>query len=189
MLFGIGNFSRKHFGATSNDSLTSTIALKVLWATFLQYGLGERVSTEGDVYSYSILLLEIITRKRPTSDMFVGDLNLHKWVNLAFPDRLKEVIDNDLLRKMDGDEIGENDAYICILSFLNVSLLCSKDSPTARPTIRDVSTMLESIREDLVGNSITSRSLKQSISALLANSNYSAIRNNAVASNDASCTF
>lgn len=55
--------------------------------------------------------------------------------------------------------------------------------------MRDVSTMLESLREDLVGNSIASRSLKQSISALLANSNYNAIRDNAVASNDASCTF
>lgn len=72
-----------------------------------EYGLGERVSTEENVYSYGILLLEIITRKIPTSDMFVGDLNLHKWVNLAFPDRLKEVIDNDLLRKMDGDELGK----------------------------------------------------------------------------------
>ena len=106
-----------------------------------EYGLGERVSSEGDVYSFGIFLLEIITRKRPTSDMFVGDLNLHKWVNLAFPDRVKEVINNDMLRKIDGDEIGENDAYKCILSFLNVGLLCSKDSARERPTMRDVSTM------------------------------------------------
>ena len=76
-----------------------------------EYGLGEKVSIQGDVYSYGILLLEMITRKKPTSLMFSGDLNLHKWVNLAFPNRVKEVIDNRLLNEMDEDEIEENDAY------------------------------------------------------------------------------
>jgi hypothetical protein len=33
-----------------------------------------------------------LLEKRPTSDMFAGDLNLHKWVNLAFPNKVKEVI-------------------------------------------------------------------------------------------------
>ena len=58
-----------------------------------EYGLGEAVSIKGDIYSYGILLLEILTRKRPTSEMFSGDLNLHKWVDQAFPNRVKEVID------------------------------------------------------------------------------------------------
>jgi serine/threonine protein kinase len=135
-----------------------------------EYGLDERVSTQGDVYSYGILLLEMITRKWPTSDMFVGDLNLHKWVDLAFPNTAKEVIDSHLLSEMDKDEIEENDTYKCLLSFLRVGLLYSKDSTEERPTMRDVSTMLESLREDLVENGTTSRRLRQIISSLLANS-------------------
>jgi serine/threonine protein kinase len=155
----------------------------------VEYGLGERFSTQGDVYSYGILLLEMLTRKRPTSDMFEKDLNLHKWVNLAFPNRVKEVIDSRLLREMDGDEIGENDAYKCLLSFLHVGLLCSKDSPEERPTMRDVSTLLESFRKDLVENRVSSRRWKESISVMLANSKYTATRKSAVASNDQSSTF
>ena len=122
-----------------------------------EYGLSEKVSIQGDVYSYCILLLEIITKKKATSVMFSGDLNLHKWVNLAFPNRVKEVIDNRLLNEIDEDEIEENDAYKCLLSFLHVGLLCSKHSPQERPTMRNVSTMLESLRKDLVENSAASR--------------------------------
>ena len=115
-----------------------------------EYGLGERVSTQGDVYNYGSLLLEMLTIKRPTGDIFARDLNLHKWVNLEFPNRVKEVIDSHLLSEMDRDEIEENNTYICLLYFLLVDFLFSKDSPKECPTMRDVSNVLESLREDLV---------------------------------------
>ncbi|KAL7182357.1 hypothetical protein ACSBR1_041126 [Camellia fascicularis] len=37
----------------------------------LEYGMGEKVSTQGDMYSYGVLLLEMFTRKGPTSNMFI----------------------------------------------------------------------------------------------------------------------
>jgi serine/threonine protein kinase len=47
--------------------------------------MGGEASTEGDVYSYGILVLEMFTGRRPTDDMFKDGLNLHDFVKMALP--------------------------------------------------------------------------------------------------------
>jgi serine/threonine protein kinase len=158
-------------GESSTTSLASTLTLRGSMGYIApEYGLGEIVSTQGDVYSYGILLLEILTRKQPTSSMFVGDLNLHNWVISAFPNKVKEVIDSGLFSEVEGDEFKENNVYKCLVSLLCVGLLCSKHSPKERPTMKVIVTMLERIRDDLAANSINFR-LRRSISNLLSDSN------------------
>jgi len=172
---------------SSTDSLTSTLALKGTMGYIPpEYGLGDIISTQGDVYSYGILLLEMLTRKQPSSDMFVEDLNLHNWVNLAFPNTVKGVIDSSLFNEIDGDESEENNTLKCLISLLRVGLLCSKGSPQERPPMRVVVTMLKSIREDFMGNASASHGLGRSISSLRKEN---ITRNNASLSDDESSTF
>ena len=46
----------------------------------IEYGSEGRVSTKGDIYSYQIILLEMITRKKPTDEIFVGELGMRQWI-------------------------------------------------------------------------------------------------------------
>ncbi|GLJ28883.1 hypothetical protein SUGI_0569310 [Cryptomeria japonica] len=162
--FGISRLTTTN----SVDSLsTTTFALKgSIGYIAPEYGSGGSVSTKGDVYSYGILILEMVTRKRPSDDMFVGDMNLQKWVKLAFPDRLADIVDSELLK-----DVNENmEDNRCLLSFINVGLLCTAESPRERPTMRDVANALENLKTSLMGGAAASN-LTSSISDLLRNAN------------------
>ncbi|XP_057799511.1 receptor kinase-like protein Xa21 [Salvia miltiorrhiza] len=54
-----------------------------------EYGLEGLVSTRCDVYSYGVMLIETFTRKRPSDDMFCGDMSLKRWVELSLSEKNK----------------------------------------------------------------------------------------------------
>ena len=65
--------------------------------------MGNEASTEGDVYSYGVLVLEMFIGRRPTDDMFKDGLNLHNFVKMSLPKRLIQVVDPMLLpREVEG---------------------------------------------------------------------------------------
>ena len=99
-----------------------------------KYGLGSEMSTKGDVYSYGIILLEMITGKRPTDSMFDGGLNLHNYASMAWPNRVLEITDPKLLNN--NDEVIVNDnctptnrANECLISMVKLGLTCSMELP------------------------------------------------------------
>ena len=57
--------------------------------------MGSRVSTEGDIYSYGIVLLEMLTGKRPTDELFDDCFTLNKYVEDALP-QIGMILDPDL---------------------------------------------------------------------------------------------
>lgn len=119
-----------------------------------EYGLGNEVSIHGDVYSYGILLLEMFSGKRPTDSEFGGFLSLHKYVDMALPDRTASVIDLSLLAEtVDGEastSISNQTREMriaCITSILHVGVSCSVETPTDRVPIRDALKELQRIRD------------------------------------------
>ncbi|KAJ1254993.1 hypothetical protein BS78_K301600 [Paspalum vaginatum] len=111
-----------------------------------EYGMGSEITTEGDVYSFGVLLLEMLTGKQPTDDLFVDGLNLHKYTCSVFPDRLAEIIDPHMVREESQSCVEVwMEGYIIPLFVLG--LLCSTESPKDRPGMRDVCAKLSGIKE------------------------------------------
>ncbi|GLJ39679.1 hypothetical protein SUGI_0811190 [Cryptomeria japonica] len=122
--FGLSNII---FG-NSVDSLTSTDALKGSVGYIApEYGIGGKLTTKGDVYSYGILILELLTRRRPTDNMFTEGINLQKWIEMHFPNRISDVVDNCLL--IDAHESGTSMVIECLTQFIQIGLFCTRESP------------------------------------------------------------
>jgi len=110
-----------------------------------EYSFGSKLSTEGDVYSYGIVILEMLTGKRPTDEMFTNGLNLHTFVEKAFPQKIGEVLDpyitsedGDLNNNLDHGNNATDGLDSCIVQMVKLGLLCSMETPKDRPTMQDV---------------------------------------------------
>ncbi|XP_063938938.1 probable LRR receptor-like serine/threonine-protein kinase At3g47570 isoform X1 [Daucus carota subsp. sativus] len=111
-----------------------------------EYGLGCKMTTKGDTYSFGILLLEMLTGKKPTNRMFRGGLNLHNFVSLSLPDDVIKITD-PLMKVMTSANKGDDKRVEdCLTRMYSIGLACSKTSAKDRPDMRDVLYELESIR-------------------------------------------
>ncbi|XVF83059.1 hypothetical protein PTKIN_Ptkin16aG0102000 [Pterospermum kingtungense] len=110
-----------------NNDQTSTSMLKgTISYVAPEYGMDETVSQEGDIYSYGIFLLEMITGKRPTDYLFYDGLSRHNFCKMALPERLMEILDFRLLDEIDemrqrlrSRQNMEGEILIGVLSFIH----------------------------------------------------------------------
>lgn len=113
-----------------------------------EYGMGCKISTSGDVYGFGVLLLEMLTAKRPTDTLFGNDLSLHKYVNLAFPDKISDILDPQMPHE-DG-VFGNLRMQNYIIPLVEIGLMCSMESPKDRPGMQDVCAKIDAIQEAFV---------------------------------------
>lgn len=60
----------------------------------VEYGMGNEVLSNGDIYNYGILLLEMFIVKRPIDNMFKDNLNLHDFVKgVVLLERMIDIVD------------------------------------------------------------------------------------------------
>lgn len=100
----------------------------------------------GDVYSYGIMLMETFARKRPTDEMFSGEVTLRGWVE-SLAGRVMEVVDGNLVR-WDDQHFGIKES--CLHSIMALALECTTESPRDRISMKDVVVRLKKIRIKLL---------------------------------------
>ncbi|KAK2980325.1 hypothetical protein RJ640_023740 [Escallonia rubra] len=113
-----------------------------------EYGTAGIVTPMGDVYSYGILLMETFTRKKPTDDLFVGELTMKKWVSESFSQAVLSIVDANLLAREEEDF---SEKGSCMSMIMEVALNCTEDSPDERINMRDVVGRLTKIRQRFKG--------------------------------------
>ena len=116
--------------------------------SYVEYGIGNEMTSCGDVYSFGILLLEVMTGKKPTNNMFIEGLSLHKFAYMALPDHVVDVIDDDAI-VLQSTEANAKKVEECLVATIKIGVSCSVDSPPQRMKIEIVVNELQHILDVL----------------------------------------
>lgn len=112
----------------------------------------QHITEKSDVYSYGVVLLEVLTGKHPLDPDLPGGAHLVKWVR----DHLAEK--KDPSRLLDPRLNGRTDLIMHeMLQTLAVAFLCVSNKANERPLMKDVVAMLTEIRHIDVGRSETGK--------------------------------
>ncbi|CAL1363826.1 unnamed protein product [Linum trigynum] len=163
--FGLARFLQPTGDSSSIGQMSSTIGIKgTIGYAPPEYGMGNEVSKQGDVYSYGVLLCEVFTGKRPTDVMFKGGMNIHTFVRTALSEKLMaQVLDPVLINELPLGQATPFDAISSsntqetkkkkgkileevLISILEIGVVCSSDSPNERISIGEIVTRLVSMK-------------------------------------------
>ncbi|KAK2430960.1 putative LRR receptor serine/threonine-protein kinase [Trifolium repens] len=150
----LGDFglARLIHGATgqysNNDQVISSTIKGTIGYVPPEYGAGGPVSPQGDIYSYGILLLEMLTGKRPTDDMICESQSLHKLCKMKISEGILEIVDSHLLSPFVEDQTGIVESKIknCLVMFAGIGVECSEEFLAHRMPIKDVIVKLNEIK-------------------------------------------
>ncbi|KAJ7566184.1 hypothetical protein O6H91_02G091700 [Diphasiastrum complanatum] len=100
-----------------------------------EYAYTPKVNEKSDIYSFGVVLMELITGKMPVEPEFGDGVDIVRWVC----DKL-QIKDGGLLEVLD-PRLGRGSRED-MLPVLKVALLCTRTLPMQRPSMREVVQML-----------------------------------------------
>lgn len=113
-----------------------------------EYYQSFRCTTKGDVYSYGVVLLELLSGKKPIDTMDFGDNNLVGWAKqLMKENKSADIFDPELVQGSKSGDVDELHKY------LKIAFQCLEDRPLRRPTMIQVMAMFKELQMDADGSS------------------------------------
>ncbi|XP_020591158.1 putative leucine-rich repeat receptor-like serine/threonine-protein kinase At2g24130 isoform X2 [Phalaenopsis equestris] len=134
------------FGESTTNSAANLLCGSIGYVA-PEYGYGRTASTKGDVYSFGVLALEMVTRKRPTDDIFTEGLILPKWVRNHFPTQQEKIISSTIMQELQNQSQEKRNMWeVAIKELIEQGILCTQETPSMRPTMIDVADDLERLK-------------------------------------------
>lgn len=101
-----------------------------------EYAMWGKVSESCDVYSFGILLLEILTGRKPIEKLPGGvKRTITEWAEpLITKEKFKDLVDPKLRGNFDENQLKQS---------INVAAMCVQSEPDKRPTMKEVAEMLK----------------------------------------------
>uniref|UniRef100_A0A1J3ER87 non-specific serine/threonine protein kinase n=1 Tax=Noccaea caerulescens TaxID=107243 RepID=A0A1J3ER87_NOCCA len=102
-----------------------------------EYGYTLKIDEKSDIYSFGVVLLELVTGKMPIDPSFEESIDVVEWIR-------RNVKENESLEQVLDPSIAGECKHVIeeMLLALRIGLLCTAKLPKDRPSIRDVITML-----------------------------------------------
>lgn len=117
-----------------------------------EYGMGKHASTQGDVYSFGVLVLEIVTGRPPTDVLIHEGSSLHDWVKRQYPHNIESIVKQALERwlplgllPLQYNKIWQD----VIMELIELGLVCTQNNPSTRPSMVDVAQEIGRLKDYL----------------------------------------
>lgn len=154
--FGLARLIRGYSSGVQSNSTSIVGPQGSIGYIAPEYGMGTPISTEGDVYSYGIIILEMLTGRRPTDDAFRDGLTLRKYVEASLS-KVEDILHPSLIAEMrhphadHTPEAEENrittQMGVCALQLLKLGQICSEELPKDRPRMHEIYSEVTAIKE------------------------------------------